>query len=133
MSTTLEQLESLSEQNTLEAVQALLEILQDEALTEEELEAAEEAFETVSFLFALPQNEEEERDVKLCALIAKRLDYLQDLAFDFYEESENLEHCKLESEVAARRLGLATEDQKGDRETGVSVGKDMLTITQQYF
>ncbi|OGL98242.1 hypothetical protein A2318_01370 [Candidatus Uhrbacteria bacterium RIFOXYB2_FULL_45_11] len=131
MSTKLEQIESLSEQNSLEAIQALLEILQDETLTEEELEAAEEAFETVSFLHALPQNEEEERDVKLCALIAKRLDYLQDLAFDFYEESENLERCKLESEVAARMLELATEDQKQDREIGVSVAHDMLVMAEE--
>lgn len=131
MSTKLEQIEALSEQNTLEAIQELLELLKDETLTEEELEAAEEAFETVSYLYALPQNEEEERDVKLCGLIAKRLDYLQDLAFDFYEESENLEHCKLEAEVAARMLELTTEEQKVDREIGVSVAADMLTMAEE--
>ena len=60
MSTKLEQIEALSEQNSLESIQTLLELMKDETLSEEEVEAAEEAFETVSFLYALPENEEEE-------------------------------------------------------------------------
>jgi hypothetical protein len=117
MSTKLEQIEALSEQNSLESIQTLIELSKDETLTAEEVSAAEEAFETVSFLYALPQNEEEERDVKLCSLIAKRLDYLEDLAFDFYEEEQLLEEAKLELEVALRLVELAPEDQKEDRTT----------------
>jgi hypothetical protein len=117
MSTKLEQIEALSEQNSLESIQTLLELMKDETLSEEEVEAAEEAFETVSFLYALPENEEEERDVKLCELIAKRLDLLQDLAFDFYEEEQNLERAKLESEVATHMLEKADAEQKEDRQT----------------
>lgn len=117
MSAKLEQIEALSEQNSLESIQALIELSKDEALTEEEMAAAEEAFETVSFLYALPENEDEERDVKLCTLIAKRLDYLEDLAFDFYEEEQLLEEAKLELEVALRLVELAPEDQKEDRAT----------------
>lgn len=113
MSTKLEQIEALSDQNSLESIQTLIELSKDETLTEEEMSAAEEAFETVSFLYALPQNEEEERDVKLCSLIAKRLDYLEDLAFDFYEEEQLLEEAKLELEVALRLVAMRGD--KGDR------------------
>ncbi len=126
MSLRLDEIRVLSEDASKESIVALIGLMNDETLSPEEFDAAEEAFEEVSFLYAFPQTEEEERDLKICELIAQRLHQLQDLAYDFHEEEEHLIEAKLEVEVATRLLERAEDVDKADRQTELEMCGVML-------
>jgi len=119
MSDKIAKLDALSENITKESLAEILEILKTDELSEEEFIAASEAFDTVAFLYALPQGEEEERDLKLCTLIARRMQEVEDLENELADEESLLEEAKLEREVADALLEAAAEEQKEDRQTDV--------------
>lgn len=121
----------LSENISLETIQKLLELTKDDSLSDEEYDAVELAFEKASLLYALPQSEEEERDWKLCMLISRRLNALQDLSFDFYKEEQYTEEATLELEIAVRLLASATEEQKVDRETDVEAAEMVIDLSKE--
>jgi len=131
MSLRLDEIRELSEDASKESIATLIDLMNDETLSPEEFDAAEEAFEEVSFLYAFPQTEEEERDLKICELIAQRLHQLQDLAYDFHEEEEHLIEAKLEAEVAARLLERAEDAHKADRKTELEMTEVMTNQALQ--
>ena len=127
----LKQIAELAEDFSKASIDALIELMNDESLTDEEFTAAEEAFEKVSFLYAMPQSEEEERDWKICILIAKRLNLLTDLLYDSHETEASLEDAKLESEIANALLAAATDEQREDRSLEAELAESMITFAQQ--
>lgn len=121
----------LSSDISLETIQKLLELTKDDSLSDEEYDAVELAFEKASLLYGLPQSEEEERDWKICLLISRRLNSLQDLAYDYYKEEQHLEEVTLEAEIAQRLLTGATEEQTVDRETDVEAAELVIEWSKE--
>ena len=131
METRLNQIEALSEDFSKASIDALIELMNDETLTDDEFEFAEAAFEKVSFMYGMPQNEVEERDWKICILIAKRLNLLTELLYDSSQTEASLEDAKLESEIANNLLALASEDQKEDRSLEAELAESIIGFAQQ--
>lgn len=121
----------LSENISLETILKLLELTKDDSLSDEEYDAVELAFEKACLLYGLPQTEEEERDWKICLLISRRLNSLQNLSYDFYKEEQHLDEVSLELEIANRLLASATEDQKVDRETDVEAAELVIEWSKE--
>lgn len=131
MTTRLGEISMLSSDISLETIQKLLELTKDDSLSDEEYDAVELAFEKASLLYGLPQSDEEERDWKICLLISRRLNSLQDLAYDYYKEEQHLEEVTLEAEIAQRLLASATEDQTVDRETDVEAAELVIEWSKE--
>lgn len=124
------EIDTLAEQDSLEAIQRLVEIISANTVTADEFESALGALNLVLASYIIPDNEDEEEDLKICRMIAKRVEYIKKRGFELGEKEDYLEGRRLESKIADRMLERAPEDRKEDRRIDVNVAHDMLIMAE---
>lgn len=125
------EIDTLAEQDSLEAIQKLVEIINAQTITADEFESALGVLNLVLASYIIPDNEAEEEDLKICRMIAKRVEYIKKRAHELCEKEDDLEDRRLEFKIANRMYERAPEEQKEDRRIDVSVVENLLFMDEK--